>query len=207
MNGAELLTFASAWVATGMVFVAILYRRGHVGLHWFAVGAIAGPLTALCAADQARFVEPDARPLAVGAGELPVGGMIVVAPARLDDLAAVAAAVDRLDPAGRVAVLATVPYDSFAEAAVEHRRLDATADLDRAAAMLASHQPRQVLMPGTMPDAVVRYAVEHGASLLVVARAAHSAATLARLGRLAANREGLSVVIADPTLARATTTA
>jgi hypothetical protein len=62
MVSLEMLAAAALWVAAGMTFVSIPYRRGHDGWHWLVVGALAGPFTAAFLADEVRVAEPEETP-------------------------------------------------------------------------------------------------------------------------------------------------
>ena len=202
----ELLAAAALWVAAGMTAVSVLYRRGHDGWWWFAVGALAGPLTGLFVADQARYVEPEVTPARVGPLPRTPGGVVVVAPSRLEELDAVAAAVDRIAPSGPVEVVTALPYE--AKRAPQHdRHLDAVADLDRAVARLVRHQPSAAVLYGPLSDAVVGHAVRRSATAVVLARGAHRPSCQARIAGLATRTPGVTVVLADPTLAPLTPSA
>lgn len=191
MIPAEVVAAAALWVAAGAVCAAVLFRRGHDGWGWLALGVVTGPLAALWVADQARVVEAESDAAARGAGD--PGGTVVVAPHRLDDVRAVAAAVDQLDRPGPVTIVAAVPY----EAGDGARRGDAVAALDRTAALLAHRDPALVVLAGRLPDMVVRHAAGRGAEVVVAARAALGPSGAARLGRLVARRPGLSFALVD----------
>lgn len=194
-----IVLLASLWLAAGMTFASILYRRGHDGWHWMLVCGIAGPFAALLVADQARFVEPEARPHVLGTTGALRGGLTVVIPT-----AAVGAVgggmLDRLGlPVERVAIAAVIAFEHVGSAAgaALHRSLQAT--LAEATHRFAPHAVELVVLPGRSGDAIAAWAHDHAPAVIVTTRGTHEPRTLGRLARLAAGRPGVSLIVLDPT--------
>jgi len=64
-----------------------------------------------------------------------------------------------------------------------------------------AYHPDLVLLPGRLPDNVVADARDHDYDLIVVARDGHSGWFWTHLVRRAAHLEGVSVLVADHSLA------
>lgn len=188
----------SLWLAAGMTFASILYRRGHDGWHWMLVCGIAGPFASLIVADQVRLVEPDARPVALGSPRASSNGVTVVVPA-----AAIGAvdgrALDRLGlPVGHVAVASSVAFEHTGSVTCETVELAMQATLAEAKDRFAPYPVELVALPGSTADTVARWAADHAPAVIVTTRGAHHPRVLGRLTRLAAERPGVSAIVLDP---------
>lgn len=197
---------AAFWWASGMTAAAALYRRGHDGWGWLVGSALLGPFAFLLPVDQARFVEPEARPVQLNAGRPAHGRLDVLVLVPSDGPASPAlAAVTRLVAAalGRVTLVAGVPFEQTGADHWESPEARATLALERSRLAFDAYQPELVLLPGRLPDNVVAYARDHDYDLIVVARDGHSSWFWTHLVRRAAHHEGVSVLVADRSLALA----
>jgi len=189
---------ASLWFAAGMTFASTLYRRGHDGWHWMLVCAIAGPVSALFAADQARFVEPEAKPTMIGGSPGPGYGVTVVVPS------AAVGAVDARTiaalgvPIRHVAVVAPVAFEHVGATTSPDLQRSMHPVLHEATQRFAPHDVELVEVPGRVADAVVSWAADQAPALILTTRGAHEPHTVGRLARLAASRRGVATIITDP---------
>lgn len=188
---------ASLWFAAGMTCASTLYRRGHDGWHWMVICGLAGPLSFLVVADQARTVERDTRPRTVTRVGTPGDGITVLVPA---------AAVGAVDghvlehfglTVGRVAVATTVAYEHSVGVAWDAVEGSMRATQAEASERFAPHPVELVVLPGNLADTLVRWAGENTPAALVTTRQAHHPRTLGRLTRLAAEHPGVSVLVLD----------
>lgn len=195
---------AALWWASGMTAVSALYRRGHDGWGWLVAGALLGPIAFLLLLDQARFVEPEATSVQLAAGRPAPGSLDVLVVVPSDGPASPAlAAVTRLVAAalGRVTLVAGVPFERTGPDRWESPEARATLALERSRQAFDAYQPDLVLLPGRLPDNVVTHARDHDYDLIVVARDGHSSWFWTHLVRRAAHHEGVSVLVADRSLA------
>ena len=200
---------AALWWASGMTAASALYRRGHDGWGWLIAGALLGPFAFLLPLDQARFVEPEVAPVKLAAGRAAPGRLDVLVVVPSDGPASPAlAAVTRLAAAavGRVTLVARVPFERTGPDRWDSPEARATLALERSRLAFDAFQPDLVLLPGRLPDNVVAYARDHDYDLIVVARDGHSSWFWTHLVRRAARHDGVSVLVADRSLAFATET-
>lgn len=200
MNAVGWESFAvvgSLWLAAGMSFASVLYRRGHDGWHWMPVCAVAGPLALLLVADQASFVEPQAKARRVGELGGSDVGLTVVVPA---------AAVGGVDAGSlrflgatvrSVAVVTGAAYEELG-GGVRETTEGTVAVLAEATQRFAPHPVVLVAGPGRTVDALVAWATEHAPSVILSTRSAFAPRTLGRLARLASAHPGVTTMVIDP---------
>ncbi|HET7720038.1 MAG TPA: hypothetical protein VFK43_08735 [Acidimicrobiales bacterium] len=198
MTFEPIVVLASLWLAAGMTFASILYRRGHDGWHWMLVCAVTGPVSALLVADQARFVEPDAEPSTVGGRPGTSSGVTVVVPA------SAVGAVDASTlgclsmPIRQVAVVAPVAFEHIGSTTPSELQRSMRPVVEEAVQRFAPHEVELVQAPGRTADAIVAVAADRAPALILTTRGAHEPHTVGRLARLAASRPAIATVITDP---------
>ncbi len=178
-----------AWVAVGVAVALHARRRGHDARPWVGLGLALGPLSLpLLRAHRSRRVEPLV--VAPGSGgDGGSGGTVLVAvlgdpldAADVDPLLRSRTADDvvlcrAVTPEAIAATDPTRPRDTWDPSAAA-----AAADLERAALLLPSADPRLVLLPGAPNDAVRRHAAAIGADPVVVLGEPRQQRGLARSG-------------------------
>jgi hypothetical protein len=198
MSWEPFVIVASLWLAAGMTFASTLYRRGHDGWHWMLVCAIAGPVSALLVADQARIVEPQAKPTTVDGRAGTGSGVTVVVPHAAVGAGDTATLGSLGVPIRQVAVVVPVAFEHVGGTPWDQLRRSMRPVIDEATQRFAPHDVQLVQVPGRTADAIVSWAADHAPALILTTRGAHEPYTVGRLARLAAGRRAVATVITDP---------
>jgi nucleotide-binding universal stress UspA family protein len=198
VDGSEILLAAIlVWLAIGLTASVVMGRRGHDPFGWLVIGTVLGPVAIPIAVRTIREEHPtpgreiQAGSPGAGSVDLLVG---------LDGSEASERALQRSlellgDRVGRLTLATVLGHEGPATGWLDETH--AVSAIERIAAALPGNEPGLVVLRGRPADALVTYAEEHGAELLVVGRRGHGA-TKAFLGSTAhrlAQRGGVSVLI------------
>lgn len=166
-----LLLAAVIWITLGSIAAVAMARRGHNPFQWWVIGVALGPAAIVLAIVETRregFKPLDQRvtPGASGSGQVDVVVGIDGSPGS-DAAVRAAAELFRADLA-RLTLAAVVDFESAKEPGRRDEEREAREHLAHAADLVANATPATVLLTGRPDEALLGFAAEHGAKVVVI---------------------------------------